>query len=90
MNFKFNPSCYDFINDQVNYSIITERIHCRLKDLDGISRKEGLYILYHALKGYNAIANAGKLGYVNSEMIGLTISGDIKVWINSCWAINYP
>lgn len=66
----------------------TERIPTRLSEMNGISEKEAVRILQGTMQGYKGLFEHFGGFHINDEMIGVNQKGQIKVWINSNFAMN--
>lgn len=71
-----------------DYEVVTERIPTRLYDLNNLSASEGLNIVHKSLKGFQQIYKSQGVMLVKDSMIGLNKQNNVKVWMNSNFALN--
>lgn len=70
------------------YEVVTERIPARLNDLNNLSGGEAVNMANKALKGFQQIYKSQGVLLVKDSMIGVNKENEIKVWMNSNFAVN--
>jgi hypothetical protein len=60
----------------------------RLTELKNLSAFEGLTFVKRALKGFQQIFKSQGVLHVKDTMIGVNKVGNVKIWMNSNFAVN--
>ena len=69
---------------------MTERIPTRFADSKLLSREEEASVLYNALVGFDKLHQDNGMMDINSRMFGYSEKGQVKVWLNENYGMNYP
>ena len=70
--------------------VVTEKIDHNLSSHPKLGYQEGMQVLLKALIGFKAIYQFEGYLQVHSNLIFFNSTGDIKVWMNECLALNQP
>jgi hypothetical protein len=70
------------------YDIVTEHLPYRLSSFRALSRPEMIFIFHECLNGYQQLHSFSRACTPTANMVGITSTGEVKVWVNENWSDN--